>query len=121
MIKYLNFNETELDIPLFRIITVERFFELMIEKRNTFVSPSSWEDPFEAFTSKAKIIIDGKEIFSNSRIWGQCWTTRINETDAMWRIYTPSKNGVRIKTTARKLLDSLIESKEVIKLKKEAE
>ena len=121
MINYVNFNESELDIPLCRIITVERFFELLVNKKNTFVSPSVWEDPFEAFTSKAKIKINGKNIHSNNRSWGQCWTTRINETDAMWRIYTPSKNGVKIRTTARKLLDSFIKSTEFIRLNKEAD
>ena len=29
------------------------------------------------------------------------------ETDAMWRIYAPDKNGVKVKSTIRKLFDSL--------------
>jgi hypothetical protein len=121
MIKYINFDESELDNPLYRIVSVERFFELLVNKKNTLVSPSLWEDPFEAFTSKAKININGKMIHLNNRVWGQCWTTKINETDAMWRIYTPSKNGVKIKTTARKLLDSFLKSSELIILKNEAD
>ena len=120
MIKYANFDESELDIPIYRIVKIERFFELLVNNKNTLVSPSLWEDPFEAFTSKAKIKIDGKLIMPNNRVWGQCWTTRINETDAMWRIYTPDKNGVKIRTTARKLIDSLSESVEVNRLKNQA-
>lgn len=121
MVTYLNFLESELDIPLCRIITVDRLFELLVSKKNTLVSPSLWEDPFESFTSKAKIKLDETIIIYNPRTWGQCWTTRINETDAMWRIYTPSKNGVKIKTTARKLMDSFLISSEVSKLIKEAD
>lgn len=118
MIKYLNFDESELDIPLYRIITIERFFELLKTNKNTLVSPSLWEDPFEAFITKAKITIDGRKIKFNQRTWGQCWTTRIKETDAMWRIYTPNKNGVKIRTTARKLIASFIESDFVKKTEK---
>lgn len=121
MVKYVNFDESELDIPLYRIITIERFVELLVNKKNTFVSPSLWEDPFEAFTSKTKIKIGGKIIRTNDRAWGQCWTTRINETDAMWRIYTPSKNGVKIRTTPRKLINSFLNSAEFASLKKEAD
>ena len=118
MITYINFDQTELDKPIYRIITVERFFELFMNNRNMLVSPSLWEDPFEEFISKIKI--NGKVQQMNKGAWGQCWTSRISETDAMWRIYTPAKNGVKIKTTARKLIDSLLNSKDFLKLNEEA-
>ncbi len=121
MIQYFNIDESELDIPIYRITTVERFFDLLVSKKNTLVSPSLWEDPFEAFTSKAKIRINGALIVNNDRTWGQCWTTRINETDAMWRIYTPEKNGVKIKTTARKLIESFLGSIEIKRLTAETD
>ena len=40
------------------------------------------------------------------RVYGQCWT-RVEETDATWRMYVPDENGVRLKTTIRKLHQSL--------------
>ncbi len=44
-------------------------------------------------TKKAiKPCIRGLSIF-----FGQCWTTKL-ESDAMWRIYSPSKSGVKITT-----------------------
>ncbi len=34
--------------------------------------------------------------------YGQCWTFT-EDSDALWRIYSPKKNGVRVTTTVRKL------------------
>jgi DUF2971 family protein len=34
-------------------------------------------------------------------IYGQCWS-RVKESDAMWRIYSPSKTGVQIATSVEK-------------------
>lgn len=119
MVKYVNFNEFDLETRIYRIISVERLFELFDKNENTLVSPSLWEDPFENFLSKVKIKVDGKSIFLNQRKWGQCWTTRIRETDAMWRIYSPLKDGVKIQTTVKKLVDSFLNSSQVISLIKE--
>lgn len=42
-------------------------------------------------------------------VYGQCWTFH-SETDAMWRIYSPDKQGAKIKTTPRKMLEALKEN-----------
>lgn len=39
-------------------------------------------------------------------LYGQCWTLN-RESDAMWRIYSSDKNGVKVRTTIRKLFESL--------------
>lgn len=121
MIRYMNINESELDVPIYRVISVERFFELFKTNINTLVAPTLWEDPFEYFLSKTEITIDGKRKWMNPRVWGQCWTTRIRKTDAMWRIYTPFKNGVKIRTTPRKLIESFMQSKQIKDLSIKAE
>ena len=103
-------NKLDLDIKLYRIFTFERFKELITSNELVLVNPEKWDDPFENFFLKANAydregnIVD----FSNIReMWyGQCWTIN-KDTDAMWRIYSPKKNGVRISTTARKLFDAI--------------
>ena len=49
----------------------------------------------------------GLGIGFKENLYGQCWT-KTRESDAMWRIYSPNKNGVRIMTTPRKLLTALL-------------
>ena len=103
-------NDLDLDTKIYRIFTLDRFKELITSNELVLVNPEMWDDPFENFFLKANAI-DGQGNtvdFSNLRkMWyGQCWT--INEdTDAMWRIYSPNKNGIRISTTVRKLFDAI--------------
>lgn len=58
------------------------------------VKPNKWQDPFENFILRA------------DRVYGQCWTLQ-TASDAMWRIYSPNAEAVRIRSTVRRLLESL--------------
>jgi hypothetical protein len=102
---FLNFRSGEEDRPVYRIISTDRLYQLFSERRNVLVRPSKWEDPFENFILNAQgRLSDGTVIrfgFNND-FFGQCWTLQ-NASDAMWRIYSPNKQSVRIRTTVRKL------------------
>lgn len=62
-----------------------------------FAHPSAWEDPYEVRVTNA---------LSNA-MFAQCWCRR-GVSDAMWRIYSPDKLGVRIRTTESKLKSALL-------------
>jgi len=108
---YINYsNQKELDKPIYRIFTIQRLLEVFGENALTLVKPSKWDDPFENFLMKAKgVLPDGTQfsVASREHFYGQCWTNK-RETDALWRIYAPDKNGVRVRTTPRKLLTALL-------------
>jgi hypothetical protein len=92
------------------------------------VSPSRWPDPFENLIAMTGITYTGEvpfrqEFFDKSRrqVFAQCWTLAA-ESDAMWRIYSTvdkdagsdtniarESEGVRVRTTARKLFSALWE------------
>lgn len=107
---YLDMSDAELDKPVFRIIPVHRLLECFQKKQLILVSPQKWDDPFE------NLLLSAKEIPANGgagdmqsvrdKVYGQCWTLH-KETDAMWRIYSSEKNGAKIKSTPRKLLEAL--------------
>lgn len=106
---YLNIEDNEYDNYIYRIISYDRFIELFNTNKNTLVKPKLWEDTFENFTLKSKLKFtngDEIELDTHERLYGQCWTTS-RASDAMWRIYSPDKKGVRIRTTIDKLLSSL--------------
>lgn len=93
-------------------MTVERLLEMFETSTNVLVKPSLWDDPFENFLFNTPILQEnGQEYFSilRDRAYGQCWSLNI-ESDAMWRIYAPGKNGVKIQTTVRNLYNSLSQS-----------
>jgi len=77
--------------------------------KNCLVNPSKWDDPFENFFLQCDCVNSRGEKISLHSLradwYGQCWTT-IRDSDAMWRIYSPCKDGARARTTIRKLFDS---------------
>lgn len=105
----LNIKQSELDQNIYRIISCERFSQLFESRKNTLVKPKLWEDTFENLALKSILkYSNGTEVCldAHERLYGQCWTTS-KASDAMWRIYSPNKNGIRIRTTIRNLLSSL--------------
>ncbi|WP_288403458.1 DUF2971 domain-containing protein [uncultured Acinetobacter sp.] len=107
-------NESGIDIenwdqPIYRIYPKNRFIELLNTKKNVLVRPALWDDPMENFFLNSIVKTEDGELVSLESIaagwYGQCWTTK-EESDAMWRIYSPDKNGVKVRTTINKLFES---------------
>jgi hypothetical protein len=96
------------------------------EQTLVLTAPRLWEDPFEDILSACAIEYTGErpmrqEMFDAIRkpVFGQCWSQTV-ESDAMWRIYSrvhrdpvsgantlANEEGVKIRTTPRKLLTAL--------------
>ena len=98
--------------PIYRIIPTSHFIEILNKRCLTLTHPSKWDDPFENALLSAKIMY-GIEVGNldpiRKCVFGQSWSLCV-ESDAMWRIYSPKKDSVKIKTTAHKLLNALISS-----------
>ncbi|WP_316801462.1 DUF2971 domain-containing protein [Pedobacter frigidisoli] len=112
MLKNLIFlTEADLEKSIYRIFSFQRLQEIFTQKKLTLVRPSMWDDPFENFILRAQATVDGGTPFniaSRNHHYGQCWS-RTKESDAMWRIYSPDKEGVKVKTTIAKLFRPLFE------------
>ncbi|MFB0688324.1 DUF2971 domain-containing protein [Proteus mirabilis] len=106
---HINLTDESLDMLIYRIMPIHRFLQLLEEKKLTLVRPKKWDDPFENALLNCVIeTSDGQTgtFAARDYVYGQCWTFH-SETDAMWRIYSHDKNGVRVSTTPRKLLAAL--------------
>jgi hypothetical protein len=97
-------------VHLYRIFSVERMFELLERSELVLVRPKLWEDPFENFLLRCNLELDTGERIDlrneERQFYGQCWSLK-RESDAMWRIYSPQKNGVKIKVRSGNLLSCL--------------
>jgi len=93
---------------LYRIELLERFYQILDNKKIAFVKPEKWEDPLENIIFNAKIIKDGKPYIhpAKDNIFAQCWTYE-GDSYGIWKIYTTKPNnegitrrhmGVRITT-----------------------
>lgn len=110
MNNFIYIKQPDYSTKIYRIFSTNRLIELFEKKENALVKPELWDDPFENFI--LKIPEKGSKSKPNKRGYGQCWTLNF-ESDAMWRIYSPDKNGVRIQTTIRKLHHSLHSAQKV--------
>jgi hypothetical protein len=108
----LNLSGISLDKPIYRVYPIERLVQMFIEKKNTLVKPKMWDDPFENFFLTQTFIPYGEFGDFRDSFYGQCWTLNSKESDALWRIYSHNKNGVRIKTTIYKLFYSFYNPKD---------
>ncbi len=109
---YINLSEEELDSPIYRIMPTHRLLEALESKKLVLIKPKNWDDPFENQLLKAKVLTaEGETGYFGFRdsVYGLCWTFHC-ETDAMWRIYSSEKQGVKVKTTPRKLLETLMKA-----------
>lgn len=73
------------DISIYRVISVERFFEMIEEKFLVLVKPWKWDDPFEDLLSKTTVINKNGESIGFSvtnDYFGQCWTLK-EESDGI--------------------------------------
>ena len=114
---------------LYRYISFEDFVNLLINNKDRFVRPASWEDKYEGYLfshmeTKEEIREIVKEMYNNLcprnyyaisdnyfRMWhskwfahAQCWSKHA-ETDAMWRCYAYGNRAIRIRTRDDKLLN----------------
>jgi hypothetical protein len=89
---------------LYRYMGLSQFMSL-IENRETYLTQiKKWEDPWEGVLDKIPHFgTDGNKLTNVGLnfMYGQCWT-RYDESDALWRIYSPNKEGLLVKTTAKK-------------------
>jgi hypothetical protein len=94
---------------IYRIFSTKRLFEMFEKRSNGLVRPKCWDDPFENFILNAVQKLPTGEVahfLFKDTVYGQCWSLH-KETDAMWRIYSKEKNGVKVKATVRNLFQSL--------------
>jgi hypothetical protein len=110
------FGLESLDVPIYRIFRKCWLIESVQRKQLVLQRPARWQDPFENFLLTRRLIFYGKLVGIEGfmkRLYGQCWTL-CEESDAMWRIYSPFRegDGVKVKTTARKLFNVLLNAKQ---------
>lgn len=91
---------TKITGNLYRVLSFDRAAQIITSKKLFFASPSTWDDPFERALKTP----------ASEAIFAQCWSRKA-VSDAMWRIYSPDRLGVRIATTRQKLKEAITEAR----------
>lgn len=111
------------DIKLWRYMDVTKFLWLITEKKLHFGRLDQFQDEYEG--SSTKRTLEGIRRFmeergqpaddnfgriyqdSREKMYVNCWYCGNDESEAMWRLYCPDRNGVAIQTTYNKLTKSI--------------
>lgn len=106
-------NGLDLDKPIYKYIPLKYVLEMFNTKKMYMSKVKSWEDTYENFFLKQDFRVHGTILRADhlaDQIYGQSWTL-LNESDAMWRIYSNIKKtneiAIKVKTTSRKLFDAI--------------
>jgi len=98
-----------------RIIKFEHLTSMIIDEKLKFPKIATWDDTYENFLFKSSFNVGGNNlgnIFNKfnfkDRYFGLCWSYW-EETDALWRIYSPNNDRVKITINVGKLYDLIID------------
>ena len=112
LLNFKEINDKILDTPIYRVFSLDKFLISLNQNSLHLIKPRLWEDPFEGFllnqvfwSSSEKGKYYEFNDFYRERFYGQCWTFR-NESDFLWRIYAPNKDGIMVKSSIRRFNDN---------------
>jgi hypothetical protein len=109
----INLDQSILDKYVYRVFSLEKFLDIFAQDINslTLVKPRLWDDPFENFLLQNVAWADDGQGFKFDEICeklhGQCWTLN-EDTDFIWRVYSPNKDGIKVKVKIRTLIENFI-------------
>lgn len=94
------------EMKVYRYMSLKQFMHFIENNKTYLTRISSWDDTWEAPTIKLPMQHEDGKISkpgysSGIDLFAQCWTSK-KESDAMWRIYSASKDGIKIGTTIKK-------------------
>ena len=102
-------NNINTNANLYRYMSLAQFISLVENQKLFLKKVKSWDDTWEAPDDQLPTIMDdGSKEYSESLIVkstvGQCWTYEKN-SDAMWRIYSPDRQGIMIETEVKNFFE----------------
>jgi hypothetical protein len=113
LVNFEKIDDKLLDSNVYRIYSLDKFLISLNEKSLHLIKPKLWDDPFEGFfldqafwRSERGTKIHWIPDIDKDRFYAQCWTFK-NESDFLWRLYAPKKDGIMVRSTIRKLYNFL--------------
>lgn len=106
---------------LMRYVDLEKFHNMLETSSLFFCRADKFSDPFEGslpkreydFRNKRGFVKGFEQLHLNMKKFTliNCWHINENESDAMWKLYLKSNEGIAIQTTVDKLCSALNNSK----------
>ena len=111
----INCNENVMGKSIYRVFKIEHLLEWFETGKVAFCNPGKWEDPWEGYLFKKAFHLDQNNLgvlpYLNL-FYAQCWSSRNEESDIIWKLYSTDINGVRIKIKVGNFYQKIIVSDE---------
>jgi len=109
--KDLSFHTPDDSLIVWRYIDFTKYVDLLLSKELFFTRSDRFDDPFEGI-SKFKDYENTKHMLSTQQktkkfYFLNCWHLNIKQSDAMWKIFLKTTNGIAIKTTVGNIKKSI--------------
>ncbi|MBS1949464.1 MAG: hypothetical protein OJF59_002832 [Cytophagales bacterium] len=116
--EHYSFKAPESTLTIWRYIDFTKFVDLLLTSQLFFTRSDNFDDPFEG-VFKLKDYKETKDMLSHQHATKKfyflnCWHINENQSDAMWKIFLNTKNGIAIKSSVERLITSLEVAKEDI-------
>lgn len=117
-----SFHTPDLQTTIWRYIDFTKLVDLLISKQLFFARSDSFQDPYEG-VFKLKDHALTKDVFSDQKRTKQfyflnCWHINESQSDAMWKIFLKTNNGIAIKSTIGNVINSLEKSEDEVFISK---
>lgn len=105
------FNTPEDSAIVWRYLDFEKFVDLILNQELFFCRSDKFDDPYEGYL-QLKGFENNPEILTSDEktkkfYFLNCWHINELQSDAMWRIFLKTNNGIAIKTTVGRIKNSL--------------
>lgn len=115
-----NFTTPKDETIAWRYINFEKLTDLLVNKELYLCRSDKFEDPFEGFLKLKDSHLDELDLFEQTKkfYFINCWHLNDFQSDAMWRIFLGSKNGVAIKTSIVNIKKAIENSEDEVYISK---
>ncbi len=106
-----HFHTPNHELVIWRYLDFTKFVDLLLRKELFFTRSDNFEDPFEGIF-RLKDYENTKQFWTDEQLTKKfyflnCWHINNNQSDAMWKIFLNTKNGIAIKSTIGQLIKSI--------------
>ncbi|MEO8760011.1 MAG: DUF2971 domain-containing protein [Bacteroidia bacterium] len=118
--EYSHFHTPEDETIVWRYLDFEKFVDLITIKKLFLCRSDKFADPFEGVlklkdTNQSEIEIN---LLTKKFYFVNCWHINDAQSDAMWKIFLKTNNGIAIKSTVKRIKNSLENTQENIHISK---
>jgi hypothetical protein len=116
------FHTPEKETVIWRYIDFTKFVDLLTSKKLFFCRSDNFDDPFEG-VFKLKDFDKSNGMFDDQSITKKfyflnCWHINKHQSDAMWKIFLNTNNGIAIKSTVGNIIKSFENTEDEVGISK---